>query len=784
MPPRTGTLTKNSLAIQAQGSQPVTSFVGRDREVAALSALLHLPATRFVTITGAGGIGKTRLALAVATGAASAFADGVRFVSLAAVRDPNAVAAEIAQALGAQAVPRTAAHAHLAALLRDRSLLLVLDNFEHVTSAAPLLADLLATCPDVTLLVTSRAPLRVSGEQRFPILGLDLPNPANPDLAAIAQAGAVQLFLARARMIEPEFALTPRNAPSLVTLCRRLDGIPLALELAAARLSLLPVSELAERLSPALPLLTDGPQDHPPRLRTMADAIAWSYDLLTADEAALFRRLSVCQGGFSLDAAADIWSAWGPRASADPLAPGGDLLSPLAALVNHALVHRDNSSSGEPRYTLLEVVREYGIAKLAEYRELDAAHQAHAMWCVQAAEEAMPHLHGPEGSAWLRRLDLEQDNLRAALTWACASPRPDLGVRLAGALWWYWFHRGAWNEGRRWLELTLAATAGSNAPGPAARAHLGAGMLAWAQGSYDTAKEHLTASLDCWRRCPADAEVGYTLGFLGETLLAMGEPDAALPFATESLAVLDASPDRWGQGFARINLGNLARAQGDQQQAIAYYESAITMLRDVGDPWLLALPLRNLARFALQAGHLDRAEHLQREALALLQEPEERWYISRSFEELAAIAAARRNARRAARLLGAAQSLRDAIGAPLLPHYRDEHARVVAEVEAHLVPAFPAAFAAGSHLPLSEAIIEALAEPKRDAAHSVATPSLTPREREVLRLLANGHTDRESAAMLCISPRTVEQHITNIVNKLGATSRLNAVLRAAHQGLV
>ena len=783
MPLGSPELTDHSPDALAHPTQPVTSFIGRERDVTALGTLLRLPTTRLVTVTGTGGIGKTRLALAVAAVTADAFADGVRLVPLAAVRDSNAVASAILEALGAQDASGIKASGNLAALLRERSLLLVLDNFEHVTPAAPLLADLLATCPGVTLLVTSRTPLRISGEHRFPVPALDLPGAGTTDLATIARASAVELFVARARMVDPAFNLTAQNAPSVVALCRRLDGIPLALELAAARLPLLPVSDLARHLSPALPLLTEGPQDHPPRLRTMADAISWSHDLLQPDAAALFHQLCVCQGGFSLDAAAALWATPGVGEEENPIAATSGVLVPLGALVDHALVQRENSPDDETRYSILEVVREYGIAQLAHHRDLDAAHRAHALWCTQLAETAMSHLRGPNRREWLSRLDLEQDNLRAALAWARSRDETAIGLRLAAALWWYWFHRGAWHEGRHWLEHALSAASGQERDATA-RAHLGAGMLAWAQGSYVTAKAYLTASLDHWRAIPADSEVGYTLGFLSETLVALGDADAAVPFATESLAVLDASPDRWGQGFARINLGNLARARDDAQEAVAQYEGAIAILRQVGDPWLLALPLRNLARFALQDGNLDLAENLQREALSLLQEPAERWYISRSFDELAAVAAARGNALRAARLLGAAQALRDAIGAPLMPHYQHEHARVLAAVEAQLGSAFPAAHAAGSHLALPDAIMEALAEPKRAPTPSLGIPALTPREHEVLRLLANGHTDRESAAMLCISPRTVEQHITNIVNKLGATSRLNAVLRAAHQGLV
>ena len=779
---RTGDVTNVRLAPAGQ-HPPVTSFVGREPEVAALGQLLQQPATRLVTITGAGGVGKTRLALAVAANAAASFADGLRFVPLAAVQNPNAVAAEIAAALGAQDADQSAMHEQLADLLGERSLLLVLDNFEHVLPAAPLLADLLSTCPGVTLLVTSRRPLQISGEYRFPVQGLDFPDAAVRDLAAIARSGAVQLFLARARMVEPGFALSAQNSAALIELCRRLSGNPLALELAAARLPLLPLPALVERLSPALPLLTGGSRDLPPRLRTMADAISWSHDLLQPAEAALFRHLCVCQGGFSLGLAEALGEAQVYESGGSSLTLVNDRFSALGALVDHALVQRENSLADEPRYTILEVVREYGAAKLAEHHELTAARQAHALWCTGFAEEAMAHVRGPDRSAWLRKLDLEQDNLRAALSWSISADLPEVGVRLAGALWWYWFHRGAWNEGRRWLGQALATSAGRAVSPASARAHLGAGMLAWAQGSYATAREHLTSSLACWRANPADPEIGYTLGFLSECLLALGEVNAARPHAEESLLVLDASSDRWGQGFARINLGNLARAQGEMQTATAHYETAVTILRVVGDPWLLALPLRNLARFALQSGNLARAETLQREALALLQEPEERWYLSRSFDELATIAAARGNARRAARLLGAAQSLRDAIGAPLMPHYQEEHARVLESVRAQLGSAFTAVYTAGSQLPLSKAIMDALADPERDPPQS-PPPVLTPREHEVLRLLADGHTDRESAAMLCISPRTVEQHITNIVNKLGATSRLNAVLRAAHQGLV
>jgi predicted ATPase/transcriptional regulator with XRE-family HTH domain len=594
---------------------PPSPLVGREGEVAAACAQLRRPEVRLLTLTGPGGVGKTRLALAVAAELAADFADGVAWIELAPLRDPALVPAAIAQALGVREGGERPIADLLAPAVADRRLLLVLDNCEHLLPAMPLVGELLAASPGLVVLAASRARLRLRGEREMPVAPLAVPlapgrGRVPPD--GLAEVAAVRLFVERAQAVSPGFALTETTAPAVAAICRRVEGLPLALELAAARVKLLPPVTLLARLEQRLPLLSGGARDAPDRQQTMHDAIAWSHDLLGEAEQALFRRLAVFAGGFTLEAAAAVAT----RGERGP-DPEGNILVELAALVDQSLLqlgdlhHADDAP--EARFVFLETVREYALERLEESGEAESIRQAHAGFYLDLAERAERELTGPQQTHWMTRLDMEHDNLRAALGWTMRQ-QSSLGLRLAGSLWRFWWMHGHYHEGRGWLEALVAKGSGTEAE--RAKALYGAGSLATEQGDYGHAVRHLEAALAAARSARDPAVAALALTDLGSIARQQGAYARSTELNSEALALRREHGDRRGVAVSLGNLGLAALHQGEYERAEELLTEAATAFRDVGDHHSLITTISNLAHAAVSRGDYERASALVEDSLA------------------------------------------------------------------------------------------------------------------------------------------------------------------------
>ncbi|MBA3414784.1 MAG: tetratricopeptide repeat protein, partial [Chloroflexia bacterium] len=552
---------------------PLTSLVGREHEAAAVGALLRRDDVRLVTLTGPGGVGKTRLALAVTTAMSDAFADGVAFVALATIRDPGLVAPAIARVLGVREAVEASVLERVAAALRDRVLLLVLDNVEQVLAAAPLVVELLAACPRVKALVTSRTLLRVSGETPFPVPPLALPDdlgdrPRPPSVAQVCRSDAVRLFADRVRGVQPDFVLTKETAPAAAEICARLDGLPLAIELAAARVAVLSPEAIAGRLQHRLPLLTGGTRDAPARQRTMRDAIAWSFDLLAPEERALFRRLAVFAGSFTLEHVEAVG-----RVAGDPTT---DALEGLTALVDGSLVRRVERTGAEPRFAMLETVREFGLEQLAASGEEDSVRGTHARHFLALAERSEPDVYrGCDLVRLLGAIEEEHADLRAALEHMEAAGDAEAFLRLAGALAPFWLFHSHRGEGRGWLERALDPIASAQvSAGTRAKALGGAATLAFTHGDYGRAAALAEENLALRRELGERQGIATALNLLGAVTRAQGACDQAAPLLEEALALFEDIGDPGWIALARGNLGILVYWRGDPGHGAALLEGA------------------------------------------------------------------------------------------------------------------------------------------------------------------------------------------------------------------
>ncbi len=586
---------------------PATPLLGREAALREAASLLERPEVRLLTLTGPGGSGKTRLAVAEAL--LPAFAAGVWFVPLAAVAEPEFVPGAIATALGVREAPGQPLLATLAAFLREKSLLLVLDNCEHLLAAAPLVAELLASCPRLVVLATSRAPLRLTGEQEFPVPPLALPAAdATPAPDALLASPAVALFCARARAVRPDFALHEVNAADVAAICRRLDGLPLALELAAARLRVLPPSALRARLSQGLDVLAGGPRDAPARQRTLRDTIAWSVGLLSEPEQALFRRLAVFAGGCTLSGANTVCNP------DDEL--GIETLDGLTALVEHNLVSEHEGADGEPRFTMLETIRAFAAEQLASRGEGDMLHRRHAAHFLAALERRGPFI-GLRSlpAAVMDWLDSVQHDMRAALTWSlAASDRSEIALRLAVGLAPYWNARGSLAEGRRWVDAALAADS-ERRGGTRPAALLAASNLAWFQTDFRTAREQAGAALPLLREAGDRPGVAFALDILSIAESMLGDLDTARAHSEESVALFRSLNQKHGLSVALNDLAAVARLQRDYPAASAAATEQLLVAREIENWRMVAFALRQLGRIAAEQGDFKQARRFLEESL-------------------------------------------------------------------------------------------------------------------------------------------------------------------------
>jgi predicted ATPase/class 3 adenylate cyclase len=678
----------------------LTSFIGREGEIPEVKRLLSTRS--LVTLTGSGGCGKTRLALEVAAELIDAYADGVWLVELATLSEPDLVLQTVAAALGLREVRGRARLATLLDYLRLRELLLVLDNCEHLVAACAELAEAsLRSCPRLKILATSREPLGVSGETVWRVPSLSIPEREHvPPVERLMQYEAIRLFVERVAAVEPAFTLTPQNAAVVCGVCRRLDGIPLAIELAAARMRALSLAQIAARLDASFGLLTGGARTALPRQQTLRGALDWSYDLLLQNERVLLRRLSVFVGGWTLEAAETVCVGGGVEAK--------DILDLLTQLVFKSLVLME-PQEGQARYRVLEAVRQYGRDRLEERGEAANLRKRHLEWYLRLAERAERELVGADQSAWFERLEAEHDNLRAALEWSKFEESDgDAGIRLAGALWRFWDAHGHLNEGRKWLEAMLPRSQ-SASPSVQAKALAGAGFLAWRQADYDGSIRLCTMSLALFQELGDLLGTGQVLYVLGMAAEGQGDFERAKRLLLESLAVCRKAGDKRRMAVSLNSIGEVARCQSDFAAARASYEESLALRREVGDKRGVGIALCNLGHVALHQADYEDAARFFGEALGLVWELKYKLGIAENLAGLGAVAAAEGHHAPAARLLGAATNLLNVLGAPLQPPDQAEYERSVAAARAGLSEAaFAEAWAEGKAMALNHAIHYAL----------------------------------------------------------------------------
>jgi predicted ATPase/DNA-binding CsgD family transcriptional regulator len=743
----------------------VTSFVGRRQEVSGVRRLLGQ--SRLVTLTGPGGVGKTRLALRVGAEMRRAFPDGVWFVELAELRDPDLVAVTVGEALGVREEAVSPDAPGLAAFLADQQALIVLDNCEHLVGAcADLVETLLRSAPELRILVTSRQALRLAGEATLSVEPLSVPETgARCTPADLGRTEAAMLLVDRAAAVQPGFEVTDDNCATIARLCQALEGVPLAIELAVARLRVLSLEQILERLTDRYRLLTSGARNAPARQQTLRALVDWSWDLCSEPERTLWARASVFAGGLELDGAEQV--------CADDTLPAESILDLVASLVDKSVLTRIGDGP-RARYRMLEVVREYGAARLAEAGEPAQIARRHCDWFARLAAYGDRHWVSPDQAALMSRLRHEQANLRVALEYAVAAGPPELALRFAADLENHWFVRGFLSEGRHWLDRALALPAPRH--WTRVKALRVASWIATVQNDRDRARALLAEARDLAARLPASVEGAYIPLVEGNIAMFGGDHAAALPLFEQALRRFRELGARSGEMWALSALGLTRGLAEEPTRGYADLLACRDMGTASGEVWWRSFALWALSVLRWRAGDDDGASEAAKESLEVRRLVEdEQFAVGLALESLAWIAGSRRRDQRAAHLLGASERMWQAMHTSLasfrsLDRFHDE---TVSQVRARLGDrAYDAAARRGAALTTAEAVALALERTPAPAARTPADPSgLTRREREVAALIAEGLSNREIAARLVVAQRTAEGHVENILSKLGFSSR-------------
>lgn len=797
---------------------PRSSFVGREQELIEVKRTLVM--TRLLTLTGVGGSGKTRLAVEVARDLVGAYPDGVWLLELAPLTEPDLIPQAVAETLGVRESPGQPLIDTFVETLRPKNMVLVLDNCEHLVEAAARLVDvLLSACPRLRILATSREPLDVEGEVIWRVPPLSVPDPQHAlTVQELQSSESARLFLERTVQRDRAFILTEQNAQMVSGISRKLEGIPLAIELAAARVGTLSLEQIAQKLEESLELLTGGGRIAMPRQRTLSGTLDWSYDLLLKSEQRVFRRLSVFAGGWTLQASEAVASSEGVDEA--------EVLDLLSGLVGKSLVVAEPTAEDGVRYRMLEPVRQYALHKLEESGEVEAVKHSHAEHFLALAEGAEPRLWGSEESAWLQRLEAELDNLRTAFSWALEREEPELGLRLAGALRWFWSERGYNGEGLEWSERVLVKDRGRasemarakvlDAAGWLAvdlgdlnraeaiaregirlseetgvRGGLAAsffdmlGMMASMRGDYARAVKLLEEGLVLNREAGDNRGLTFSLFNLGDVASDRGEHERAMELYEEAGALCRVSGDMRSLPKYSYRLGYECLIQGDYERATQLFQEAVDMCREQGQKGGLDDALDKLGWVELARGNHERAKALFKESLVLCVELDDKWIAPENIEGLACIAGARAETERAARLFGSAEALREAVGYQHMPEEDALRTPYLAMARSQLDEAsWEEAWAEGRAMSMEQAIDYALSDEKHTSPISPVperSPAgeqsgLTSREREVANLVARGLTNRQIAGELSLSEHTVITHVRNILKKLNLHSRTQLTL--------